>query len=151
MRRFFLFITIIFITCTMIFSQSGDNRRYIAVQTAVLKNSTGFFAGSLAELPMGTEVTLLDEKGKWAQVRAGNQTGWVTSVSLSSRRIVAGGSSTTVTEVALAGKGFSPDMELEYRKNGLDYTYVDSMERMAIPSNELLNFITAGSLARGEN
>ena len=151
MRRFFLLFTMIFVVGTMIFSQSGENRRYVAVQTVVLKGSTGFFANSLAELPLGTEVTLLGEKGKWAQVRAGNLTGWVTSVSLSSRRIVAAGSSATVSEVALGGKGFSPDMELEYRKNGLDYSYVDSMEKMSIPQDELLSFITAGRLARGEN
>ena len=150
MRRFFLLITIIFFIVTMIFSQSGDNRRYIVVKAAVLKNSNGFFASSLAELPLGTEVTLLKEEGKWVQVRTGNLTGWVTSVSLSSRRIVSPGSSATAAEIALAGKGFSPDMEMEYRKNGLDYTVVDSMERMSISSDELLIFITDGRLARGE-
>ena len=150
MRRFFLLIMIIFTIVPMIFSQSGDNRRYVVVKAASLKITTGFFARSLAELPLGTEVTLLKEEGKWVQVRAGNLTGWVTSVSLSSRRIVTAGSSATAAEIALAGKGFSPDMEIEYRKNGLDYTVVDSMERMPISSDELLIFITEGRLARGE-
>jgi len=151
MRRFFLLISMILVAGAMIFSQSGDNRRYVAVQTAALKDSTGFFARSLGELTLGTEVALLGEDGKWARVRAGTLTGWVTSVSLSSRRIVAAGSSATATEVALAGKGFSPDMELEYRKNGLDYSVVDSMERMSISSDELLKFISDGRLARGDH
>ena len=56
----------------------------------------------------------------------------------------------TASEVAMAGKGFSPDMEMEYRKNGLDYSMVDSMERITVPSDDLLRFITEGRLSRGE-
>ena len=151
MRRFFLLITMIFVTGALGFSQTGDNRRYVSVQTAALKNSTGFFAVELTRLPLGTEVTLIGVQGKWSQVRAGNLTGWVTSVSLTARRIVASGSTATAAEFALAGKGFSPDMEVEYRKNGLDYSVVDSMEKMYISSDELLNFITEGRLSRGDN
>ena len=50
----------------------------------------------------------------------------------------------------MAGKGFSPDMELEYKKSGLDYSLVDSMEQMSVPTDDLLRFITEGRLSRGE-
>jgi hypothetical protein len=148
MRRFLL----IMMLCTgvLVFSQSGGSTRYVAVKNAVLKDSTGFFAKEVGNLPLGTAVTLIRDDGKWAEVRAGNLAGWVASASLSARRVVASNSPVTANEVALAGKGFSPDTEIEYKKNGLDYSMVDSMEKITVPAADLLRFIDEGRLARGE-
>jgi uncharacterized protein YgiM (DUF1202 family) len=149
MRRFLLFLIII-CAAFPVFSQSGGNRRYVAVQNAAVKDSNGFFARDLGTLPLGEEVNLVRDDGKWAQIQARNINGWVSSSSLSTRRVVASGASASVSEVALAGKGFSPETEMEYRKSGLDYSAVDSMERLTIPANELFGFINEGHLARGE-
>ena len=150
---FFLFMTVmmVLVTGALVFSQEEGAKRYISVQNAVIKESTGFFARGLGSLSLGDEVTLIGAQGKWTQIRSGNLDGWVSSSSLSARRIVVAGLAASATEVAFAGKGFSPDMELEYRKSGLDYSLVDSMEKSAIPSAELLSFITEGRLAKGEN
>jgi len=151
MRRFIFLFTMALLANALVFSQAEANKRFISVQNTVLKDSTGFFAKDLENLSLGDEVTLVQDKGKWVQIRHGNLSGWVSSSSLSARRIVASGSSATATEIALAGKGFSPDMEVEYRKSGLDYSQVDTMEKTVIPSGELLNFINEGKLAKGEN
>jgi hypothetical protein len=148
MRR--LLFLLMLCTSVLIFSQSGGSTRYVAVKTAVLKDSTGFFAKEVGNLPLGTAVTLIRDDGKWAEVRAGNLAGWVASASLSARRVVASNSPVAANEVALAGKGFSPDTEIEYRKNGLDYSMVDSMEKIVVPAADLLRFIDEGRLARGE-
>jgi len=150
MRRFVFLLIMISCASVLIFSQSGGNTRYVAVQTAVLKDSAGFFAKETENLPLGTAVTLIRDNGKWAEVRAGNLTGWVASASLTARRVTASASNVTASEVALAGKGFSPDMEMEYKKSGLDYSTVDSMEKIVVPANDLLRFITEGRLAKGE-
>ncbi|MDR0455987.1 MAG: hypothetical protein LBH20_04805 [Treponema sp.] len=150
MRKFLFLLTMALCAGTVIFAQTDRNTRYVAVQTAVVKDSTGFFAKEVGNLPLGTAVTLVRDDGKWAEVRAGNLAGWVASASLSARRVVASNSTVTASEVALAGKGFSPDMEMEYRKSGLDYSAVDSMEKIVVPANDLLRFITEGRLARGE-
>jgi hypothetical protein len=150
MRRLLILFTVLIFTSALVFSQTESNKRYISVQNAVVKNSTGFFAEEIGSVSLGNEVTLLSEDGKWAQIRSGNLNGWVSSSSLSVRRIIAEGSAASATEIAYAGKGFSPNMEVEYRKGGLDYSLVDSMEKMAIPSGELLGFITEGKLAKGE-
>ena len=99
---------------------------------------------------MGEAVTLINDDGKWSQVQFGNITGWVASSNLSARRVIPSNSSVLSSEVALAGKGFSPDMELEYKKNGLDYSVVNEMEQINVPSRDLLYFVTEGRLARGE-
>jgi len=151
MRRFLLLFAIIFYISVPVFSQSMGITRFVSIKNATVKDSPWFFARELGNLPLGNEVTLISESGKWSQVRSGNLTGWVTSTSLSVRRIVASGTSSTATEIALAGKGFSPETEMEYRQNGLDYSTVDFMEQITVPKDELLGFITDGRLARGEN
>ena len=150
MKKCALVVIIALCVCPLLFSQASGSTRYVAVQTAVLKDSTGFFAKETGKLSLGDVVTLVRQDGKWSQVRAGNITGWIASTSLSARQVVASVSSVTASEVALAGKGFSPETELEYRKNGLDYSMVDIMEQTVITIDELLRFINEGRLARGE-
>ena len=150
MRRVLLFIVIYFLTCSSVFSQADGIRRYVAVHKAPLKESASFFANDLGTLSLGDTVTLVREGGKWTQVRAGAITGWVLSSSLSVRRIISSGSNAVATEIALAGKGFSLELETEYRKSGLDYSIVDMMENTLIGAEELLEFISEGHLARGQ-
>ena len=150
MRKLLFLLAMTLCSCALLFSQTAGNKRYVAVKTAALRDSSGFFAKDLRNLSLGTEVTLVREDGKWTQVRVENFDGWVASSSLSVRRVAASGASVTASEIALAGKGFSPDTEIEYRKNGLDYSMVDSMEKITIPANDLLRFITEGRLAKGE-
>jgi SH3-like domain-containing protein len=150
MKRLIFLFTIVFCTGSLVFSQTAGNRRYVAVQSTVMKDSTGFFARELGRLSLGTELTLIRENGKWSEVRAGNLSGWVASSSLSARRVIVSGTTPSAGEITLAGKGFSPDVEIEYRRNGLDYSTVDAMEQMVIPVDDLLRFVTEGRLSRGE-
>jgi len=122
----------------------------VAVQTVVVKDAAGFFAKDLGSLSLGDAVRLIRDDGKWSNIQAGSVTGWVASSSLSARRVVASSTAVTASEVAMAGKGFSPDMEMEYKKSGLDYSTVDSMERITVPTNDLLRFVTEGRLSKGE-
>lgn len=135
---------------SLVFSQANRNTRYVSVQAAAVKDATGFFAKDLGSLSLGDAVTVIQDAGKWIQVQVGSLTGWVASSGLSARRVLTGNSNVTASEVALAGKGFSPDMEMAYRENGLDYSMVDAMERITVPAPDLLSFITEGRLARGE-
>jgi len=150
MRRLLFLLVMAFCIGSVVFSQSGGSTRYVAVQTVVLKDSTGFFAKEVGQLALGTAVTLLRDDGKWAEIRSGNLSGWVSSASLSARRVTVSNSSVSASEVALAGKGFSPDTEIEYKKSGLNYSMVDSMEKITVPTGDLLNFINEGRLAKGE-
>jgi len=148
MKRFFLIL--ILCAASLVFAQANKTTRYVAVQTTVLKDSAGFFAKDLGSLSLGDAVTIILDNGKWSQVQAGSLTGWVASSSLSARRVVASNAAVTASEVAMAGKGFSPDMEMEYKKSGLDYSMVDSMEQITVPQGDLFRFINEGRLSRGD-
>jgi hypothetical protein len=126
---------------------------YVAVKSAALKSSTWFFAGTRGTLQMGDTVTVLQENGKWAEVRsaAGSLTGWIASASLTAKRVVASGSaSASAGELALAGKGFNQEVENAYKQNGaLDYAPIDALEAQNVSVEDLYNFIVEGRLTGG--
>lgn len=132
----------------------GGTVMYVAVKAAEIKDSTGFFSKTLAVLNPGDTVTVLRVQGKWMEVRsAGNPplTGWMAAASLSSKRVTSSGRSVSGGELALAGKGFSAEVETVYRQGEtLDYTAIDRMEAPKIPSDELSRFLNEGRLARGD-
>ena len=150
MKRFLFGLVLTLCAGSAVFAQADRSTRYVAVQTVAVKDSAGFFAKDLGNLALGDAVRLINDDGKWSQIQAGNVTGWVASSSLSARRVVASNAAVTASEVAMEGKGFSPDMEMEYQKSGLDYSMVDSMERITVPADDLLRFISEGRLSRGE-
>jgi len=149
MKRLIFLLTMMLCAGALVCAQADRSTRYVAVQTIALKDAAGFFAKDLGSLSLGDAVKLVKEDGKWCNVQAGNLTGWVPATSLSARRVVGSNAAVTASEVAMAGKGFSPDMELEYKKSGLDYSQVDSMEKISVPSGELMRFINEGRLFGG--
>ncbi|MDR2897415.1 MAG: hypothetical protein LBU99_01275 [Spirochaetaceae bacterium] len=156
-QKFFLIILLSSTALFSLYAKPGD-RMYVAVETAAVKSGTGFFASTLTELVYGDTVTVVEENGKWIHVsvdRNRNIKGWVTLASLTTKRIVAragGGTvSATAEELALAGKGFSADVEQSWKNtSGTDYTYVDIMEEYMVSVTELHEFITSGDLKGAE-
>ena len=155
MKRLLLTALIVFSTAVLFAQKVGDTN-YINVSSADLKSSTGFFASTTGKVKYADEVRILALSGNWAQVRTavGSRTGWIAKSSLTSKRISAQGTSANASakEIALAGKGFSPEVESEYKKGGgkINYAAVDAMENIIISDRDLLAFIEEGRLARGE-
>ena len=155
MKRLF-FITLLGLSVTALFAQKVGDTNYVNVKSADLKASTGAFASTTGTVKYGDEVKVLALNGNWAQVKttAGNKTGWIAKTSLTSKKIVAqgAGANASAKEIALAGKGFSPEIEAEYKKEGgeINYQAVDDMEKIVITEKDLLAFITEGHLSKGE-
>ncbi|MDR2551661.1 MAG: hypothetical protein LBD31_00625 [Treponema sp.] len=136
-----------------LFAQRAGDTMYVNVRSAALKSSTGFFASTAGTVRYGDQVRVLAVKGKWAQVRSGGSSGWIASASLTTKPITVQGNTANASarEVALAGKGFSQDVENEYRKGGgINYNAVDSMEKLSIAGEDLLVFVEEGHLLGGE-
>jgi SH3-like domain-containing protein len=136
-------------------AQSNQGKvMYVAVKQANLKSSTGFFAASKGQIEYGAPVTVVQEKGKWAEIRSKNspaKAGWITLSSLTSKRITASSGSAQASEIALAGKGFNAEVEAAYRKEtGSGYAAVDKLESQSVSNEELRQFIREGRLSEGE-
>jgi len=151
MKRCIFLLILTLCAASLVFAQADRSTRYVAVQTVALKDSAGFFAKDLGSLSLGDTVRLIAEDGKWSNVQAGNLTGWVPTTSLSARRVVASNTAVTASEVAMAGKGFSPNMEQAYQRSGPDYAMVDSMESITVSTVDLRRFINEGRLSSGGN
>jgi uncharacterized protein YgiM (DUF1202 family) len=148
-----LFIVLLCLTAAAVFGQRKGDTMYVAIRSVPLKSSTGFFARTVGNLAYGAQVTVLAVNGKWAQIRSGALTGWTASANLTSKRVVAQGNnrSASASEMAMAGKGFSEEVEKEYKTGkDLNYDAVDTLETLKVSDEDLLGFVNEGHLAAGE-
>jgi uncharacterized protein YgiM (DUF1202 family) len=147
-------IAMLLLVASVSYAQQGKTM-YVAVKGASVKASTSFFAAETGQLSYGDVVTVVRQNGKWSEIRHSGKvtfSGWIATASLTSRRVVAGAvSSASASELALAGKGFSAEVETEFRKGNANFNYdaLDAVERFSVPTKDLSRFITEGHLAGG--
>jgi hypothetical protein len=103
----------------------------------------------------GDQASVLQVKGNYAEIRSAKTTsltGWVPVANLSARRVIASGAGgASASEIALAGKGFSEEVEKAYKAEGvLNYADVDKTEAIKVSDDDLYSFVTAGHLKAGE-
>ena len=133
----------------------------VQIQEGQLRATPSHFGKITAKIFYGDGVTVLEEKGDWKRVSVadGKGQGWLHGRALTSKRTIlkAGrsqaGTSVSQDEIALAGKGFSEEVEKEYRKSNanLDYAWINRMETIRISPRQMENFIEDGRLVlRGE-
>ncbi len=156
MKRLSFLLLVCFTTVCGVFAQKAGDTMYVAVQSVNVKSSTGWFASTRGKLEKGAVVTVQSVQGKKVEIRSGSLTGWVDSSALTSKRITSStsGTSASAQEIALAGKGFSEEIEGTYKADNKDltaaYAAVDAVEKITIADNILLQFITNGKLNGAE-
>jgi hypothetical protein len=128
---------------------------WVSAKTVTLKSSTGFFASKKGVMAYGDQATVLQVKGNYVEIRSAKTsslTGWVPGSNLSTKRIVSSGAgNVSASEIALAGKGFSEEVENAYKaEGGLNYADVDKTEAITVSDDELYKFVTDGHLKTGE-
>ena len=131
----------------------------VQVREGQLRATPSHFGKITAKTYYGDQVTVLEEKGDWKRVSVsdGKGQGWMHDSALTGKRTVlkAGrsraGTSVSQDEIALAGKGFSEEVEKEYRKNNanLDYAWINRMETIRISPRQMENFVEDGRLVLG--
>lgn len=125
----------------------------VQVRTAPVKASPSFTARNVDTLKYGTRVNVMAEQNNWAQVSSPN--GWMHLSALTKRDIGTvdkkyTGSNASYDEVALAGKGFNPTVESQYKSNNRSlaaaYNEVDRVEGFTIGDSDLRLFAQQGQL-----
>ena len=125
---------------------------YVAVQNAAFKEKKSFFSSTVAELSYGQSVKVVNTSGKWVEalLTDSNKKGWIALSSLTKKKIKKSDFKASTDELALAGKGFSAEVEKNYRKtSSADYVAVDRIESLKVSDSELLKFIDGGNLNGG--
>jgi uncharacterized protein YgiM (DUF1202 family) len=118
------------------------------------------FAGTpIAPVPVGAEVNVERQQGDWYKVEYQGKTGWMHNRAFPKAQagpkfplsgILGGGpvKETTSDEVALAGKGFTPEVESAYRQKHpeANFAQVDKVEAFRVDPARLQAFIQEGGL-----
>ena len=130
----------------------------VQVRDGQLRNRASFLGTVVGTVAYGDRVTVNQEQAGWCEVAtAAGLSGWIHESALTPKRVVMSSGTTEARtesvgseEVALAGKGFSKEVEAEYKKQNqkLDYTWVDWMGKQTVPPDQLVQFQKQGNLAQ---
>lgn len=135
-----------------LFAISVGDDLAVSVRQGELRSAPGFLSRIDARLTYGETVTVLGVQGDWARVRVEStgDEGWLHGTAVLPPRemnlVDAEGRDTGATsdEIALAGRGFSEQVEREYgEQESLDFAPVDDMENLVLPVSELGDFLGA--------
>lgn len=121
-----------------------------------LYESPNFGSTPLGMVPAGAEVAVLSRSGDWVQVNYQGKTGWLHKTAFPQAGgvklpgLLTGGPvrETKSDEVALAGKGFTPEVEAGFRQKnpGLNYAQVDQVEQFQVSPAQMAAFVREGGL-----
>jgi hypothetical protein len=131
----------------------------VQLKSADLREKASPFGAISGSLAYGDRVIVAEQSGPWCHVKKapeGDLAGWVHISALTEKHILlkAGGDTSTGAssdEVAIAGKGFNPQVESQYKNANakLDFATIDKMEKIKIPLPEIRAFVDAGNLGKG--
>jgi uncharacterized protein YgiM (DUF1202 family) len=118
---------------------------------AELRDTPTPFGRVLSSLSYGDKVTVEEQNGPWMKISMAGASGWIHSSALTTKRIIMAsgdGAQTAASsdEVAMAGKGFNPEVEAQFKANhkDIDFKWVDRMEKIVIPPPKIKAFVEAG-------
>jgi len=132
----------------------------VKVQKASLFEQPSFLSKTVATLQFGDQLEMEEVVKDWAKVKFGRQRGYVHQSALTSTKVdlrtllfsSSSSSGASQDEVALAGKGFTPEVEKNFGRGHpeMNYALVDEIEGYSVDPNSLRTFIQRGGLKEPE-
>jgi hypothetical protein len=134
---------------------AAEDRVKVNIQKSTVYEEPRFFSGAVGSVRYGQELEKLGESRDWLLVNTDGGKGWIhrsavrsTKVSLGAVLFGGGSAAPKEDEVALAGKGFTPEVERRYGESHpeMDYAVVDEIESFTVGQDSLRRFIEEGGL-----
>ena len=129
----------------------------IQVKKGEIRSTPSFLGVIVARVSYGDRVYVREEKGSWVKVRMPGHTneGWIHASALTFKKIVfnAGAAdvqtSASSDELALAGKGFSKQVENEFKEKNpkINYAWINRMEKFVVSEKQIKRFLKDGKLS----
>lgn len=146
-----------FLFCVMLNTQilAAGTKMSVQVRDAKVKAEPAPFSRVIGSATLADQVTIIGEKGTWSKVRlSSGVTGWLPTSSLTRKKLKlqAADASTKTSassgEMALATKGFNPQVEEAFKKNNKDisFEWVDKMEKDKFSLKEIKKFLKKGEV-----
>lgn len=149
-----------FVYLLVVFTGFAEPPKTMSVQVreGELRRAPSFLAEILAKPPYGDRVEIIQDKGPWKKVVNRGVQGWMHISALTTKSIVLRAGATNVqtsatgSEIALAGKGFSEEVEKQYKNlnRNLDYAWVDRMEKFKVSPEQMQAFLKQGNVIPAE-
>ena len=129
---------------------------WVQVRQSQLRAQPKFYAQSVVSVKYGDQLEKVSEDMGWVHVKAFGREGYLPLASVSQDHIVLNPADLAKVradsaEVVMAGKGFSREVEQQYRRedSGLRYDLVDYVEGSSrISSAQVVQFMKSGGLVR---
>jgi hypothetical protein len=126
----------------------------VQVKQGQVRSTPSYLGSVTATLAYGDKVEIIEDKGAWKMVMIRKIKGWMHMSALTTNAIAlrAGKADVktgaTSSELALAGKGFNPKVEAEFKSKNkhIDYTWVDRMETFAVKPGQVQAFLKQGQV-----
>jgi len=146
------------ISAIVFLDATADAQKTMSVQVREghLRATPSHLGKIVARVSYGDQVVVLENAGVWDKVSAagGKARGWIHHTALTSQKIALKSGKTGVnasvsqSEIALAGKGFSKEVEASYSKanKNLNYAWIDRMETFKVSPSQMQKFIADGRM-----
>ena len=126
----------------------------VITQEATIRKDKRFFAPVVARVAYGEAIQELERQGDWLRVRYKGKEGWIHKSAVQEQKFQLSSlatekaQETSQEEVALAGKGFTPEVEKAFREKNpkMRYDLVDRLQGYKVSEPQLQAFIRAGNL-----
>jgi hypothetical protein len=126
----------------------------VITQEAVIRNDKRFFASPVVRAPYGSVIEQIGREGDWLRVSYQGKQGWLHISAVQEQKVQISPFSqgkareASQDEVALAGKGFTPEVEKAFREKNpkMRYDLVNQVESSKVAEAGLQAFMRSGSL-----
>lgn len=155
-RGWLLFLVLAALLCSP--ALAGAETMKVTQANQSLLSEPNFSGTPIAPVPTGSEVNVVTTSGDWLKVEYQGNSGWMhrgafaqaqsQKFNLPGMLFGGGVKETKSDEVALAGKGFTPEVEAGYRQKHpeMNFAQVDQVEGFKVDSAKLQAFIRDGGL-----
>ncbi len=159
MKRILMMALILVLVPAVAFSYQGRKRsktgmKNVQLRSVIVRTTPNYMSSKAGLLKYGDQVKVLNKQDGWCQIES--PAGWIpesavtkAKVKIDSDKKYAAGDPKR-DEVALAGKGFNPKVEDQYKKDNpalkKAYQKVDQVEKYGATEAELKAFQKAGKL-----
>jgi hypothetical protein len=145
---------ILFIAFLLLASTAVAATLKVVTQQAMIRKDKRFFSPAITAVPYGGIIEEKGRDGDWIRASYHGKEGWIHVSAVQEQKLdlasLAGGQAEEASreEVALAGKGFTPEVEKAFRDKNpkMRYDLVDRIQSSQVPDPEMLAFFREGNL-----
>ena len=126
----------------------------VITQEGVIRKDKRFFAPLVIRVPYGSVIEQTAREGDWLRVSYQGKEGWIHVSAVQEQKFqlssLAGGKAQEASrdEVALAGKGFTPEVEKAFRDKNpkMRYDLVNQVQSYKVDEQKIQTFLQTGNL-----